>query len=445
MSRIAIIGKNSIGYISSLIDIWNEGNCAVLIDYRIPIDTAIIMMIEANVTKCYISKDIYDTVDLNYARSIQFVAFDTINETAEKLPKHIYGEFKHNYTNSEAVIIYSSGTTGKAKGIILSHYAINSNADSIIEYMSPNVDDCIYIAKNISHSSTLVGELLVALKSKMNLIIAPTVVPPRVILNNLKRFNVTLMCLNPTILNLIADEYEKKKYDISSLKRIYVSGSILTDKMYNKVHRIFKNLPIYNVYGLSEAGPRVTAQRAGCCSSNSVGKEISKTKIIVVNEDGEQVGINQKGIIHVKTQSVFNGYVYGEEKNQSLYYDWLNTGDVGYIDENGELHIVNRIDDIISINSQKVNPKDVESYILEDPDINECMVIKIFHNQKDVMCCLYSGKEIDYWYTVNRLKKRLLLYEIPQYFIKTDVMPCNNNGKYSKNEAERIIKKELNV
>lgn len=101
--------------------------------------------------------------------------------------------------------------------------------------------------------------MLVALEAHTKLIIAPTIVPPRYILGNILKFNATIICLNPTLLSLLADELQRGKYDISSLRTIYVSGSILSDKIYIKAYDTFKGVPIYNVYGLSEAGPRVAA------------------------------------------------------------------------------------------------------------------------------------------------------------------------------------------
>ena len=200
MSRVALIGENSIGYVSALIDIWNNGDCAVLLDWRIPFATSLEMMIEAGAQTCFIEQGLFDKIDVEFPNSINFITYDKQNNLVEQLPKFIYDKFQENYTHEEAVVIYSSGTTGKSKGIILSHFAINTNADAIIDYMKPTSNDCIYIAKTLSHSSTLTGELLVALKTKMGLVIAPTIVPPRYTLNNLAKYNVTIVCLNPTLL-----------------------------------------------------------------------------------------------------------------------------------------------------------------------------------------------------------------------------------------------------
>ena len=373
MGRVALIGENSIGYINALVDIWNNGDCAVLLDWRIPFSAVIEMMIEADVHTCFIEKGLYNKIDREIPISFDFVTYEKQNNAAEILPNFIYKKFQENYSRNEAVVIYSSGTTGKSKGIILSHFAINTNADAIIDYMKPTINDCIYIAKTLSHSSTLTGELLVALKTKIKLVVAPTIVPPRYVLNNVGVFGVTIVCLNPTLISMLADEYEKSQYDISSLRTIYVSGSILNDKIYEKAHAVFSHVPIYNVYGLSEAGPRVTAQRLDCSKSNSVGKPIKDIEIKVVNEQGSIVSDGEYGIIHVKTPSLFDGYVIGRNKLNSLYKGWHNTGDVGYFDIYGELHIINRLDDVIIINSHKVYPSEIERQIVEQTNVKECV------------------------------------------------------------------------
>ena len=189
MSRIALIGENSTSYINALLDIWNAGNCAVLIDWRIPLITAVEMMKDAGVSECYIEKSILEKSLEAHSLGIKYTTFNKSN-TTELLPDNIRNKFVANYTNDEAVVIYSSGTTGKSKGIILSHFAINTNADAIIDYMQPQKNDCMYIVKTLSHSSTLTGEMLVALKTGMKLLLSPTIVPPRYIFNNICTHNI---------------------------------------------------------------------------------------------------------------------------------------------------------------------------------------------------------------------------------------------------------------
>lgn len=432
MSRIALIGENSIEYIDKLVDIWNTGDCAVLIDWRIPLQTAIEMMHEAEVHTCYIEKKFYDEVPVAPFQSIAFIPFKRKTNTAEYLPKSIYDKFIPNYSNNEAIVLYSSGTTGKSKGIILSYFAINTNADAIIDYMKLSVTDCIYIAKTLSHSSTLTGELLVALKAHTKLVIAPTIVLPRYILDNISKINVTIICLNPTLLSMLVDELHRGKYIVSSLRMIYVSGSILNDKIYSKAHYTFKSVPIYNVYGLSEAGPRITAQRNECCSSNSVGMPIQGIEVAIVDENGMLVSDGERGIFHVNTPSRFTGYISGQAKQKSLYKNWLNTGDVGYIDGNGELHIVGRVDDVIILDAHKIYPSEIEKAILDSTEIFECTVVKVGYKDSEFIGCLYVGSYISEQKVRDKLKNKLPTYEIPRRFIRSDVIPRTLNGKISK-------------
>lgn len=437
--RIALIGDNSLEFIKLLFSIWNHRGCAVLIDPQTPVSVAIEMMHDANVKKCYVERQYYSKLEENFNKKIEMIPYDSTHSTAQLLSPILYKEFRICYSKDEAVIIYSSGTTGKSKGIILSHYAINTNADAIIDYMKLVPDDRMYLLRNLTHSSTITGELLVAIKAQIPILIAPVKMPPRYVLNNIAKHSITIIGLNPSLLSLYVNEYRKGIYDIPTLKKVYVSGSILNDKTYNMAHKTFPNVEIYNVYGLSEAAPRIAAQRKECSKSNSVGKPILGVKIVVVDDNGSIVPKGVSGVIHVSTPSIFDGYICGQSKHKSKYQGWLNTGDIGYFDENDELHIVARVDDMIIIDAHKIYPSDVEKCICQHLQIEECMVTSICYDGKDLLCCLYVSKEEMQTSIINQLKNTLNIYEIPKVFIKTDNIPRTLNGKIShKSSIEKI-------
>lgn len=440
MARIALIGKNSIQYVTLLIDIWNSGDCAVLIDWQTPFYTAIEMMRDAGVTSCYVQAGLWDKYDLNAFSEIEMQHFSVDNAMTFELPTCIYDKFHANYDYSEAVVIYSSGTTGKSKGVILSHFAINTNADAIIGYMNPSPsNDSIYTVRPLSHSSTLTGELLVALKSRTKLIIAASAILPRRILSETKQHDVTILCLNPTLLSFLCDDVERKYYDLSVLERIYVSGAILNDHVYEKAKKVLSGISVFNVYGLSEASPRVTAQTPECCKSNSVGKPIGGIEVAIVDDNGVLVPNGKRGIIHVNTPSLFSGYVIGERKHPSLYCGWLNTGDIGFEDMFGEIHVVGRIDDVIICDAHKVYPSDVERLIMKNPSISDCAVNRCLLNGSEIVGCLYVSEAECVIDIVRWLKNKLLQYEIPKKFVRVKTIPRNSRGKVDRTKVFNIL------
>ena len=145
-----------------------------------------------------------------------------------------------------------------------------------------------------------------------------------------------------------------------------------------------------------------------------------------MDDNGNRVGINEYGIIHIKTPSLFNGYVVGKEKNRSLLDGWFNTGDIGFFDDNNELHILGRTDDVVIINSHKIYPTDVENLILKCVDVNECIVCKSSDEQ---LVCLYVSQNELKATDVKSLYSVLMAYEIPNKYIKVDSLPRTFNGK----------------
>lgn len=109
---------------------------------------------------------------------------------------------------------------------------------------------------------------------------------------------------------------------------------------------------------------------------NSVGKAIQRTEIAIIDQNGALLPDSERGIVYVNTPSRFIGYISGKARCNMLYKDWLNTGDVGYIDNNGELHITGHIDDVIILDTHKIYSSDIEKIILDLTEISECVVVK---------------------------------------------------------------------
>lgn len=446
IQRIGIIGDNSIEYLHTIIDIWSSQKSVVLIDWRMPFDKIYDNLIMTDVKECYVDYKIYSDIDINkYKENINIKCINKIHKKeARAVPIEIYDKFCDNYSNDEAIVFFSSGTTGISKGIVLSHKAINLNADSVIKYLAVTNKDVIYIAKTLAHSSTIVCELLVGLKSKARLIIAPTVVTTRFTFKNIENHKATLIAVNPTLLTLYLEslkEFERSS-SFDSIRVISCSGALLSEQTYLKAIQTFKNSKLLNVYGLSEAGPRVAAQRL-CENSKpgSVGRPIDGVSILIVDKDGNILEEEEKGIVHVHTPCEFQSYINGCRK-KSYYQNWLNTNDIGYL-KNENLYITGRADDMIVNGSHNVFPDDIEKVIMSFHDMKECMVFGVDDNLfgEKIICYTVLSKIIDDNKTyIKELRKHclkeLIEYEVPKEFYIVKSLPYTDNGKLSRKIAK---------
>lgn len=439
MSRIAVIGYNSVELVDIIVNVWNQQNSVVMLDWRMPVDKVKELMMECGSDNIYIDSDIINKYKELEDYKMVVHQFSSIRNEDRYLTSEIYSKFTPNYSDEEAVVIFSSGTTGMAKGVCLSHFAINSNADAIIDYMNIQSDDVIYIVKSLTHSSTFIGELLVALKRGISAVIGLNIVPPRYTLRMLRQHEVTLFCTNPTLLRMYVREMEKYPAQFPRMRNIYVSGAILSDELYCEAKAAFRKINICNMYGLSEAGPRVTCQ-TGHESRNNVGKPIKDVQIGIANEQGYFVDNLEIGEVYVHSKSCFSGYITDQCKKEKTY--WLKTGDIGYLTENEELVILGRKDDVMNIDSHNVVPVTIENVVLMNECIDECSAVEV---PKGIITCAISLKTD---MNINEVltdihvlcKKNLAVYEIPRRIIVLDNIPKNVNGKVDK----ILLVKEIN-
>lgn len=352
-------------------------------------------------------------------------------------PKWLYDKFHNKYRNEEAVVLYSSGTTGNSKGVILSHYAINTNADAIYKYMDISYPESFAIIKSLCHVSTLVGELLVCLKYHINFILFSSQMMFREIISNIQKFQINTICINPTLMWFLY-KYNVQKEDLLSLKTIYTSGAILSQELHMNIKQRYPDKYILNVYGLTEAGPRVTAQtKVSNNIAGSVGKPIDGVEVKIINRNGQNVAANEPGIIIVKTKTKYSGYVVNEGISYNTQDVWIDTKDIGYLTTENELFILGRADNMININSHNVYPETIEEVIMSCGRVQECLICKA--DDEESLICYYTTdneRELDDSSLLDiKCVCNMVLapYEIPKKFILKKNLEKTYSGKLIRN------------
>lgn len=434
--NIGVIVHSSEAFVNVLFNIWANNDVAVLVDERIPHLSQICLLKMAGVKKCYLPK--YE--DLEDNSDIEWISYYRIEKSTHVLSKSIYEDFQQNYSNNDAVILFSSGTTGNNKGIVLSHKAINLNADGIIKYLGLEENSVIGIIKSFAHSSALIGELLVGVKTNKKIVILDSNKSMYSVLDDLYLHGVTHLFVNPSIMYLLIRTLENKKISNKiSLKKIYISGSKASIHQIKKLKELLPEVSIMQAYGLTELGPRVTAQ-VNDYPIGSVGKTIEGVDVKIVGNSGEELNIGEIGEIYVKSESVFTRYVTDVEHEKNTTDDgYFPTKDLGYISETKDIYIVGRKDNMINISSHNVYPESIEEFLINSGLISDCVVIgKENIGKGKYLVCYYVASQNVNEELIKKCIFNLPIYERPKKFFKVNQLYYNNNGKVNRRKYEEV-------
>lgn len=440
--RVGIMCDNSSKLIIAIMGVARIGAIPVIISPKLP-NSSVINILNKTQTKL-VYTHVKDT-ESNFIKerltntSDEIIAWGKNDSKRENI--NIKNNNIHRNKDDIAILLPTSGSSGNVKIVALSHSAVLNNINSIISYMHPDQKDIFYIAKTMVHSSTLIGEVFVAVTVGAKIISKNQYVPIRSMLQRVASSKTTIMCVNPTILSLIC-ETNIVGMDFPNLKSVYTSGSVATEKILKNAKKTFGKANVYNVYGLTEAGPRVAAQRYGEKNNiGSVGKAIKNVEILILNRKGKICKEGEIGEVYVKSPSIMTKYWEDEEEtNDKLKGITLKTGDLGYWDRDEELHIVGRKDEMIICGAHNINPNAVESIIEQYSKGIRCSVFGI----PDLILgtkiiCLVKG-EVDIAKLYDYCKKNLAIYECPSQIYKCDSLPLTSSGKKYRYKAMELYR-----
>jgi malonyl-CoA/methylmalonyl-CoA synthetase len=345
-----------------------------------------------------------------------------------------------------AAILYTSGTTGRSKGAMLTHHNLLSNALTLLDYWCWDEDDVLLHALPIFHVHGLFVALHCALLNSSKVIFLDRFDTKRII----KELpNSTVMMGVPTFyVRLLRDnEFNKEK---CSNMRLFISGSapLLPETFYS-----FESLTgkkILERYGMTETGMLTSNPYNGDRIAGTVGYLLPTVKGRISNQNGQPVSDEEIGILEVKGPNIFTGYWGMPEKTASEFRSdgYFVTGDMASIDNTGRISIVGREKDLVISGGYNVYPKEIESILDEISGVNESCVIGLTHvDFGEAVTALIveekhsktSEKEI-----FKNLKDKLAKYKQPKAIMFIDELPRNTMGKVQKNVLRLKYKEYYN-
>jgi long-chain acyl-CoA synthetase len=336
------------------------------------------------------------------------------------------------HDDDTAIILYTSGTTGKPKGAMLTHKNLYSNASDVGAYLKMNHDDRVITTLPMFHVFCLTVALNAPLLNGATLLIAPKF-SPKDIFGLAKDYQATVFAGVPTMYNFLYQYPEGNPDDLKSLRLCISGGASMPVALLKNFEEKF-NVLISEGYGLSEASP-VTCfnpldrpRKPG-----SIGPSIINVENKVVNELGEEVPVGEVGELIVRGPNVMKGYYkMPEETAAAIKNGWLHTGDMARMDEEGYFYIVDRKKDLIIVGGYNVYPREVEEVIYDHPDVVEVAVLGVPDpNQGEAVHAYVVSKRADLTEgdVISYCKEHLAKYKVPLAIFFLEELPKNTTGK----------------
>lgn len=334
-------------------------------------------------------------------------------------------------------ILYTSGTTGQPKGVLFSHRNVLTVAQMICTEMEMKPESRLLLMMPLSHSAPLHLFLMAGMIVGAAHILTPTFTPD-LLLKTVQKEKTTHFFGAPVAYLLTGRDPSIRATDLSSMKWWVYGGAPLSSGEVLFVKEAFQTDNLVCVYGLTEAGPSGTlllghehANKAG-----SIGKRAALfTEIRIVNAVGDDVQVDEVGEIYLRGDGTMLGYYKNEEATQAtMDGDWLKTGDLARMDEDGYMFIVDRKKDLIISGGVNIYPKEIEDVLITHDAVTELAVVGVPHAEwgETVKAYYAASRQVEADELKAFLADKIASYKIPKLYEQVEALPRNASGKILK-------------
>jgi acyl-CoA synthetase (AMP-forming)/AMP-acid ligase II len=447
--KFAVLLENCIEIVEAYLAAAKTGLIIVPVHFRF-VGKEIINIMDNSDAKAFIVHDEFISVVDSIKKDLIGVKSDRYIVVGEKVKGYKeYEEFIKNSPETEPnidieckdswIILYTSGTTGKPKGVVRSHesyiafFLINS-----VDFGFNEHDACLNVMPLYHVNSTFYTFLFLYLGGTAYIHPAKHF-RANEILEIIEREKITYISLIPTHYNLILNASEEsKKCDVSSIRKLLCSSAPVTKTMKKEIMKFFPGVELYEAYGSTEAGlvtllkPEDQLRKLGSIGYEAVGTDY----ILLLDEDGNEVGINEVGELYSRGPMMFDEYYKMPVKTKrSFRGEWFSAGDLAKRDEDGFYYIVDRKDNMIITGGEHVYPSEVQEVICSHSDVFDAAVIGLPHEkwgeQVTAVIVLKKNAKLDEEIIIDYCRDKMAGYKRPKriIFIKNEEMPRTATGK----------------
>lgn len=344
---------------------------------------------------------------------------------------------------SPAGLLYTSGTTGIPKGVVHTHQTLYGWNASLIATLHWGWRDRFLNPYPLFHMGGI-GFALAAIQSGAGVWLLGKF-DPRRFLDGVEEAEITTTILVPTMLhavvNLPPEILGRRRW--ASLAQLATTSAPLMAETRRKLRRVWPHLSCLVLYSATEAIFSVLMPEEFERKADTVGRPAFGMSLAVRREDGRPADPGEAGLIYSRGVSVFSGYFQNPEANADFQDGWVTCRDVGYFDEEGYLHLVDRLADLINSGGEKISSIEVEQTLTSHPDVREAAVIGVFDpvwsERIHAVVSLYDHASPNPDALREWCRKRLAGFKVPKSFAFVDQLPKSPTGKILKRELRKML------
>lgn len=340
-----------------------------------------------------------------------------------------------------AALQYTGGTTGVAKGAMLSHRNLVANTlqcKALFKTygLTPGTETLIVPLPLYHIYSFTVG--MVMMEEGNHCVLIPDPRNLKTLIETVKRFGMTFFCGINTLFVALCNDEEFQDMDFSGLKLTLSGGMALTEDAAKQWKQV-TGVEVHQGYGLTETSPVLSANPGGGNKTNTIGLPVPSTELQIRDENGAAVGVGETGELCARGPQVMAGYWHRPEATAEVLDDegWFATGDIGVFDPDGYYRIVDRKKDMIIVSGFNVYPNELDDVLSEHPGVLECAAIGVPDARSGEAVKMFVVKA-DPSLTEEALraysKEQLTGYKVPHYFEFVDALPKSAVGKILRRE-----------
>jgi long-chain acyl-CoA synthetase len=345
---------------------------------------------------------------------------------------------------------YTGGTTGVPKSAMLSHDNLLANLMQVDGWIRNRVkagEEVVLTALPLYHIFALTANCMLSIKIGARNVLIPDPRDLPKLVKTIEKVNMTVLTGVNTLFNALLNNEEFRKLDFSHLNIVLGGGTAIQNAVAQRWKEVTKK-PLIQAYGLTETSPAVTINPFdGRHIDGSIGLPIPSTEVAIRDNDGNDLAPKEIGEICVRGPQVMVGYWQKPQETAYVFFDdgFLRTGDVGYMDENGYVFLVDRQKDIILVSGFNVYPNEIEEVISQHPGVREVAAIGVPHERTGEAVKLYvepkdpnlSAEEL-----IKFAKQFLTSYKVPRLVEFREELPKSNVGKILRKELRKEIEQE---